>query len=443
MGFFKALFLRNRFFIAAIAVVAAFVVSYVWPVLFPLAVMFLVLLSVLILVDIILLFRIKKAVFARREMADKFSNGDENPVDIYLEHFYPQKIHFEIIDELPFQFQKRDTKFELSLDNGEAKNLRYNLRPVKRGEYQFGAVNVFVRTHLGLAARRFRFDAQKTVPVYPSYLLLRQYELLAISNHLQMMGIKKIRRIGHNKEFEQIEDYVAGDDFRRINWKATARTKSLKVNHYQDERSQNVYSLIDKGRVMKMPFDGMSLLDYAINASLVISNVAIRKGDKAGLVTFQNEVNSIVPASSRNRQMQLISEQLFKEKTSYKESDYAKLYAVLRHKLNQRSLLILYTNFESIHSLQRQLKYFRLIAKRHLLLCIFFQNTEVENFAQKRADSIEEIYEKGIAEQLLFEKQLIVKELQNHGIQTLLTAPEDLTVNTINKYLELKGRGLI
>src|SRR5690606_40532545 len=123
----------------------------------------------------------------------------------------------------------------------------------------------------------FRVSQNKTVPVYPSFRQMRKYELPAISNRLTEFGIKKIRRIGQNREFEQIKEYVVGDDYRTINWKATARRGTLMVNTYQDERAQQVYAVIDKGRTMKMPFEGMTLLDYDINASLVISNIAIRK----------------------------------------------------------------------------------------------------------------------------------------------------------------------
>lgn len=438
-----SLYLRNRFFAVLSGIVLLFIVAYWWPVFRWLAWLGFSVSIVLLVLDILLLYRIKRGVFARRICGERFSNGDDNPVDIYLENNYGQAVSVEVIDELPVQFQKRDSGFRLYLKSGETKVIHYDLKPTKRGVYSFGAVNVFVVGAIGFISRRYRFDAGLDVAVYPSFIQMRKYELLAISNRLTMQGIKKIRRIGNNKEFEQIEKYVTGDDYRRINWKATARKNSLMINHYQDERSQNVYSVIDKGRVMKMPFAEMSLLDYAINASLVISNIAIKKGDKAGLITFQDRVNSIVPASARSRQMKFIMEQLYKEKTSYRESDFARLYATLRSKLNQRSLVIIYTNFESVHALQRQMPYLKMINRQHLLLCVFFKNTEVEKLVETEAASLQEIYTKGIAEQLLYEKRLIVKELQAHGIQAVLTAPQDLSINTVNKYLELKARGLI
>ena len=405
-------------------------------------VLFIVLLLIL-LVDTMLLYSVKKGLHLVRTCPDKLSNGDLNPVRIYLENKYSHTINCEVIDEVPIQFQKRDNKFLVSLNAKANKIIDYELRPVKRGSYAFGAVNVLTSTLMGLVTRRFRFSLEKEVPVYPSFIQMHKYELMAISNKLIHFGIKKIRRIGHNMEFEQIKEYVIGDDFRTINWKATARKNTLMVNNYQDEKSQQVYCIIDKGRVMKMPFEEMTLMDYAINASLVISNIAIKKEDKAGLISFHNRISLMLPASKRNAQMRLISEALYNQKTNYKESNFEALFSEVKRKISQRSLLLLFTNFESVSGLRRQLPYLQKINKNHLLVVTFFENTELDQLLDQPADSIEKIYDTTIAQQFVFEKKLIVKELNSHGIYTILTSPKKLTVNTINKYLELKARGYI
>lgn len=439
----KSLFLNHRFFQAVIGLVLFFILSFVLQGLIWIPKILFLVLSAACIVDILLLYRVKKGMLGARFTPDKLSNGDENEIRIYLENLYVFPTRLRIFDEIPHQFQKRDLQFEVELKAGEKKTISYFLRPVKRGEYSFGAVNVLASTPLGLISRKFSFSQDKMVPVYPSYIQMRKYELLAISNRLVETGIKKIRRIGHNQEFELIKEYVTGDDFRTVNWKATSRRSKLMVNHYQDERSQQVYSLIDKGRAMQMPFNGLSLLDYAINASLVISNIAIKKSDKAGLITFQETVNTIVPAARLNGQMRNIQEALYKQKTAFVETDFSTLHATVRHKINQRSLLLLFTNFETVFALQRQLPYFTSLARQHLLVVVFFENTELNDLLNKKTADLKEIYRKAIAERLHLEKKLIVKELQKHGIQALLTNPEKLTVNTINKYLELKARNLI
>ncbi|AQG82574.1 cell division protein FtsB [Spirosoma montaniterrae] len=433
--------------------VLLFVAAYALPLLFPLAKLaFFVFLSAIV-IDAWLLFRPgnvrdKLPFFARRDVPDRLSNGDNNPLTIYLENRYNFQVDVEVVDEIPFQFQRRDLLFRARLNTRETQTIRYELRPTRRGEYSFGAVNVFVLTPLGLLKRRFQFGQGKIVAVYPSFLQMRQYELLAATNRLNEVGVKRIRRLGHSMEFEQVRPYTTGDDVRTINWKATARRSdprgtSLQINAYQDERSQPVYCLIDKGRVMRSPFEGLTLLDYAINASLVLSNIALLKQDRAGILTFSDHVGQLLPADRRSGQMLKIMNVLYRQKTRFLETDYESLYANVRTHIRQRSLLLLFTNFETVSGMQRQLPYLRRLAKDHLLLVIFFENTELRALLDQPARDTETIYLKTIGEKFAYEKKQIVKELAQYGIQTILTAPQNLTANTVNKYLELKARGLI
>jgi uncharacterized protein (DUF58 family) len=439
----RSLYLNNRFFIALGSLIFLCLLGFAYRIFFAIAQVSLLVFVVLVAIDLLLLYRYKQGLKGNRNLAEKLSNGDQNPVSLYLENHYPFTIQLRILDELPVQFQLRNHDLRTQLPSGKSKTITYHLRPVKRGEYRFGALNVFVSTIFGLASRRYRFDGDRMVPVYPSYMQMRQYELMAISNRLTELGIKKIRRIGHNREFEQVKEYVSGDDIRTVNWKATARKSSLMVNHYQDEKSQAVYCVIDKGRVMKMPFEGLSLLDYAINASLVISNIAILKEDKAGIITFSSGVSTMLAASKVHSHMQAILETLYNQKTGFQESNFDSLYVQIKRQIKGRSLLLLYSNFETLSALERQLPYLRSIAYHHVLVVIFFENTELKQLLEKPAANTEEIYLKTIAEKFAFEKKQIVKELQKYGIHAVLTAPKNLTVNTINKYLELKARGLI
>ena len=441
--FFKSLYLNTRLFILLAISVLLFIIAYFFPLLLIVAKIFLIVIATFFVCDLLLLYRLPKGIKATRNTPEKLSNGDQNRILLKLESEYNFETNIQLIDELPFQFQKRDVLLKEHLMPKIPKKIIYELRPTERGVYHFGALNIYAQSPLSLAIKRYKFSINKEVPVYPSFIQMRKYELMAISNRLQNYGIKKLRRIGHSMEFEQIKEYVVGDDYRTVNWKATARKGAIMVNQYQDERSQQVFNLIDKGRVMKMPFEGLSLLDYAINTSLVIANVAIKKGDKTGLITFAEKMQTLLPASNRSKQLFNIQELLYKEKTNFLESDYQQLYATIRRQVNQRSLLLLYSNFETLPALKRQLPYLRAIAKRHLLVVIFFKNTELQQILDQKAKDVERIYQKTIAEKFNFEKKQIVKELQKYGIQSILTAPQKLTIDTINKYLELKSRGFI
>jgi len=440
---FKNIYLEKRFFIVMAGLAIGFILSYLFPDIFGVLKLFFYLFVLAVLVDIILIFWSKGAIEGERILPDKLSNGDQNPIAIRLLNSYLFSVGIKVLDEIPHQFQKRDFEVTTTLTKGEEKRFNYELRPVERGEYAFGNLNVFATSPLKLFAKRYTFNNEQEVPVYPSFLQLQKYELMAFSNRFMEYGLKKIRRIGHTMEFEQIKEYVQGDDIRNINWKATAKKNQLMVNQFQDEKSQPIYSIIDKGRVMKMPFVGLSLVDYAINATLVISGIAIKKQDKAGMLAFSNKVENRVVAERRSAQMNLILETLYNMQTNFVESDFSRLYIDVKRNLNHRSLLLLYTNFETLDALHRQLPYLQAISKQHLLVVIFFENTELNEFALQKAKNSQEIFEQTIAEKFIYEKKLIVNELRKYGIQTILTKPENLTVNTINKYLEIKARGLL
>lgn len=443
MKFLKSIYIHKQFYVYMAIISVCFLLSYWFRFLYALAWIFILIIVVLALTDSLFLYRFKNPIKAKRLLPDKFSNSDENPVPISITNNYPFKVYIDIIDELPIQFQKRDFLISLPLNSNEAHKLDYSVRPVERGEYRFGNLNIYTSTPLKIIKRKHQFENNQMVAVYPSFIQMQKYDFLAIGNHLTEIGLKKIRRIGHSSEFEQIKDYIHGDDFRTVNWKATAKRGQLMVNQYQDEKSQPIYSIIDTGRVMKMPFSGLKLLDYAINSTLAFSNVALKKHDKVGMLTFSKTIENFLPAIQKLTHLNSISEYLYNIDTQFSDSDFSLLYAKLKNKVTHRSLLILYTNFEHISALKRQLPYLQAIAKKHMLVVIFFENTELEELLTSDAEDLQPIYHKTIAEKFSFEKQLMIKELQKHGIQSVLSAPEQLTINTINKYLEIKSRGLL
>ena len=397
-------------------------------------------LSILTIVDIFILYKTKNAIEVERFLPERLSNGDENKISLTLKNQYPFVTHLSLIEELPYQFQKRDFFFNQQLQKNEEKSIHYNLKPTERGVYLFGNVNVYASSPLQLATKKYVLGEEKELKCYPSFLKLREFNIKAFNNATVSYGSKKVRRIGNSLEFEQIKEYVSGDDIRTLNWKSTAKRNQLMVNQYAEEKSQSVYAVIDKGRAMQMHFNELSLLDYAVNATLAISNIILRKQDKAGMLSFSTKLEDWVVAERRNSQMSLISEALHNIKTNFSESDFSTLYSVVKRKITHRSLLILFTNFETIDGLNRQLPYLRALAKNHLVLVVFFKNTALDTLTNAKAESIQEVYDSIIAQKFMYEKKRIVNELKKYGIQSVLTKPEDLTGDTINKYLELKSR---
>ncbi len=436
-------YLNNRFFGVFGLVVVLFAAAYPFPLLFPLAQTALVVGLALTLADAGLLFARTPKLECRRKLNPVFSLGDPNPVLLYLENKGRLHLNLKIVDELPVQFQRRDFEVRWALPPDSPYLVDYKLTPLSRGIYQFGNINLFVATRLGLLERRLVFQQPETVHVYPSIIQMKRYELRAMHQIAHETGIKKIRRIGHSYEFEQIKNYAQGDDFRTVNWKASSRRGTLMANQYEDERSQQVYCIVDKSRAMRMPFEGLSLMDYAINTTLAISNIILKKKDKAGLLTFSDVMGATLKAERDSGQLSRILESLYREKERPVESNYELLYEAVRRLIGARSLLVLFTNFESSYALERALPTLRRLHRAHLLVVVFFENTEIRRLAQEEVYKTADVYRQTIARKFLQEKKEMVYKLRQYGIQAVLTKPQDLTLNTINKYLELKSRGLI
>lgn len=437
----QSFFLSGRTFLIGWGLVVLATVGFVWPLFFDLARAGTLLLVAGVAVDTLILYRLRHGIRAARRTTAKWSNGDENPVALDVDNHYGMAMEVRVLDELPVQLQARALDFRARIPAGQRHTFPYAVRPLQRGVYAYGAINVLTSTLLGLVERRYRSEAGREIAVYPSFLQLRKYELLAIHDRLTLAGVKRVRRLASQAEFDRIKEYTPGDDRRSVNWKATARRGRLMVNVYQDEKAQQVIPLIDLGRTMRMPFQGLSLLDHAINAALVLGNIALRKDDRVGLITFSNKVHSSLRTGKDHAQMLRLLETLYGQRTDHAESDFEQLYAEVERSVHQRSLLLLFTNFESVSALHRQLPHLRRLARKHLLIVVFFRNTELEQDLQTPATDSQAVYDRTITEKYVHEKRLVAKELERHGIGSLLVRPEELTAQVINRYLEIKARG--
>ncbi len=438
-----ALHLTRRPVLALTAAAGLFTVGYFWPPLVALGWLVVGVTGGLLLLETAVLLRPAEGMTVERIVPRRFSNGDWNGVEIVLENRTGAALRVEVIEELPVQFQARHYHFNRTLAPGERQQFTYTVRPTQRGRYLFGRVNAYVSTPLGLVERRYRSAEAHEASVYPAFLQLERYQLVAATSRLELIGLKKMRRLGHTMEFEHVRDYATGDDVRTINWRATARRSQLMVNQYQDERAQPIYCVLDLGRTMRMPFSGLTLLDHSLNAALVLAGVALKKGDLAGLVTYAHRVPTILRAERRSGQMGRILETLYAVETDFAESDSQRLYTALRRELPRRSLLVVFTNFESVSGMRRHLPQLSRLATHHVVLCILFENTELRALADAEAPRLDALYIQTLARQFTTEKQEIARILRRHGVGTLFTTPGDLTLNVVNRYLELKAQGVI
>jgi uncharacterized protein (DUF58 family) len=442
LKFFRSLYLSYQFFIVLLALVICLAIGFVWPVFFLIGQLAVAGVLAIILVEIFMLFFQKNPVAVERLVMSQLSLGDENKITLRISHQFPFPVFLDIYDNPPYQLQLRNLHHKVLLSPDHQTVWTYYVRPTERGEYLFSDVFVYVSALTQLIQRKVVVKERAAVATYPSILQMKKYELKVFAK-TAVTGIKKIRRLGHNNEFEQIKNYVQGDDIRTVNWKATSRRNELMVNQYQDERAQHVYSIIDKSRSMRMPFDDLTLLDYSINSTLAFSNICLRKGDKVGLMTFSDKLGTKIAAERTTNQLTKIIELLYHQKTRFLEANFEMLYHGIRSHVKGRSLLMLYTNIESEYALKRILPLLKKINQLHVLVVIFFENTEIEKAAEMEPKHVRDIYLKTFAEKYKMDKKKIALELRKHAIQTVLTTPEKLSIDTINKYLELKARGVI
>ena len=442
MRFIRGLFLTYRFFAALIVVAFVFVQGFVYPIMFIVGQALLLLFLCIVGLELFILFIKKNPIAAKRTVMNPLSLGDDNTVKINVTNQYGFPIIADVYDNLPSQLQIRGLHWKENLGPGKSRQINFTIRPTERGVFHFSDLFVYTSALTHMVQRKVVIHQREDVAAYPSILQMKKYELKVFAK-TAMSGIKKIRRLGHNNEFEQIKNYVQGDDIRTVNWKATSRRNELMVNQYQDERAQHIYSIIDNSRSMRMPFNELTLLDYAINSTLAFSNICLRKGDRAGLMTFSDKLGSKLAAERSSKQLQRIMELLYKQKTRFLEGNFELLFQGVRNHIKGRSLIMLYTNIESEYALKRILPLLKRINQLHVVVVIFFENTEVAKAAQMEPEYVRDIYFKTFAEKYGMDKKKIANELRKNGIQTVLTTPEKLTVDTINKYLELKARGVI
>lgn len=417
------------------------ILSYTIPAILPATKILTILVFCTFLIEGYLISRCDKNLTITRAMSQKLALGDKQTIDYIISNDSSKNLNFSLYDDLPFQLQIRDGNIKGNISSSEVLVKKFSIRPTQRGMYQFGDLNMLISFSFpGLIEWRSITKASTEVPVVPSFIQMKKYELTVFSKTATLYGIRRVRTIGENDEYEHTRSYITGDNIKSINWKATSRKGRLMVDQFQNSRSQNIYLIIDKGRSMKMPFDGLSLLDYSINSSLVLANIILKKHDRVGLITFSNKIGTLTKAEALPSQLELITNHLYNQKTDFKESDYRLLHLMVRKQVRRRSILMLFTNFESKQDMRRQLPYLINLNKNHLVIVIAFINTEIQNSLTAKDFTKKDIYYKTFARTQLIEKEKIMDELKLYGIQTLLTTPEKLSINAINRYLELKAK---
>lgn len=330
-----------------------------------------------------------------------------------------------------------------SVSPGSTTTLTYTVRPPRRGDYKFGDLHLRWETVLGLLRRQHTFAAAEPVKVYPNLVDVRRYDLLLRKNRLWELGVRNTRLIGSGTDFERLRDYLPDDDYRRINWKATARRGKPISAEFQTERSQNIIALLDAGRMMRSPVGDVEKLDYAVNAVLLLAFVAAQKGDKVGLLTFADTAQTWIAPRSGKVQFQRMLEQLYAVNGQQVEPDYNRAFAWFNTQETRRSLVLVFTDLTGSVSGEALVAQMTRLRQRHLPLLVTVADPTVQKLARQPISEASTLYQCTVAEQLLDERRTTLERLRHQGVLTLDVPADELSLGVINRYLDIKAQGMI
>lgn len=371
----------------------------------------------------------------------RLSLGANNLITILVTNKSTKTITYRMRDEYPYQFVCDKPFIEGSVLFYTIAEETYHVRPLQRGDYTFGAINIRYQSLLRTFTRQTAYPATITIKVYPNVLEVRKYDLMARKGLLYEMGLRQARIFGVGTEFERLREYNTDDEFRRINWKATARRGKPIAVEYETERSQYVVSVIDTGRLMRPAVGELSKLDYVINTSLLLSYVALLKGDHVGLLTFADHVETYLSPRRGKSQFYRMLEMLYNVHVQSVEANYEQALSYLSLKVKRRSLVIVFTDLITLDAARPLIANLGRLAQRHLPVCVTMSDPNVAQLAGQPVVNSSDVYRRAVAEKQLEDRQVVLDTLHRSGVLTLDVPADSLTVSVINTYLELKGKG--
>lgn len=392
-------------------------------------------------VDFLLARRVHLEV--RREVPSKLSVGVGNRFELHLHHRSGGAARVLIQDDLPDELSAEPMPLELTLPPHSRAKASYKATPAKRGKFELGNLNVRVRGPLGLMWHERRLPAAQAVAVYPDLRGASRLLLSGAALDLVNLGLRELRRDGRGSEFARLRDYAQGDSVREVDWKATARRTRPVTRVMESERSQTVLICVDAGRAMAAQVDGLTKLDHAVNAALFLAFVAVRNGDRVGLVVFADGVKAFLTPDAGRAQYRKIVDTLYSTKPSLTYVDHLELFRTLHARVTRRSLVCLFTDFLDEDQAMPLVQPLRRLARRHVPLCLSLEDTAITRLLKTQPVNPEDAFNQAAAAELLAERERLKAKIGRDGVHLVDVRPEELSLSAVNRYLEIKSRGLL
>lgn len=375
------------------------------------------------------------------------SQGKRQKVEIEIINHSSRSCVVALRDDLPESFVAEPDRFDMSISSRSRLQFVYELTGQRRGRVVLECIHLMVGSPLKLWNGFYRLPIESIVDVYPDMKQIAEYDLLARTNRLNLMGLRRTRKIGQDNEFERLRDYTQDDNYKHIDWRTTARRNKLTVRDFQANQSQRLLFMVDCGRMMTGTVGEISLLDHSLNAMLMLSYIALRQGDSVGMLSFSDRVHNFTPAKSGVKHINRLLNASYDQRARYVESRYDDAFLYLRSHCSKRSLVILVTNvIDEINSHQIN-QYLTSLTGRHLPLGVFLRDramfSAVDEYESRDDPSKKQIYEAAAAVDVLNWRRQVVRDIRHQGALAMDLFPEDLTSELINQYLQIKARHLL
>jgi uncharacterized protein (DUF58 family) len=385
----------------------------------------------------------RSAFSVEREAVRVASLRKRHPVSLTVSNHSRRSFPIEVRDGVPHLLDPKPAQFAIALGARSRATWDYVLRPGRRGAFVITRVHVKAQSRLRLWQRLLRYPCETSIHVYPDMQQLREYAVLARTNRLSQVGVRRTRRIGQDHDFERLRDYTIDDNYKHMDWRATARRQKLTVKDFQTTQRQRIMFLVDCGRMMTNEAMGLSLLDHALNAVLMLSYVALSHNDTVGLVCFSDEIHAYVPPRGGMNQMNRLLRASFDRFPRLVESRYDEAFRRLASHSRKRSLVVLVTNvIDEVNAGQVQ-QYLTNLVGRHLPLGVLLRDRRIFDAVEVAPGEDEALWQAAAAAHILAWRHQVLADLTSKGALTLDVFPEQMTAPLVNRYLEIKARHLL
>ncbi len=383
-----------------------------------------------------------RRVEVERHVASIFSVGRQNAVTLVVRNRSGRQLHGVVADDPVADTLAEGNPAPITLPPRATATVRYELTPTRRGPRDLGAVTVRYASPLGLVARQERTQLTARVDVFPDVHAARALELLRRQGR-QDARLGSLRVRGGDTEFERLRPYMRGDEVRHVDWRASARRDDVTVRQFQAESNQNVVFALDVGRAMRGESGGLTSVDHALNAALLAADVALRGGDKAGLLAFDEVPRTFLPPAGGRSGARKLTRAAYALEAGFAATDYRAAMTFLQTQVRTRSLFIVFTNLLEARSAKELASSLRSLLPRHLPLCVLMRDTDVETLAVAPAKSADDLYVRAAAAEALAWRDALLRQLRNAGVLVLDARPSDVTPALVKSYLDVKARRLL